>query len=128
VDGASSAFAVGVDCVHDGQVAVHRDAAQQHAAAVEIDLVDSTEDLAEEGPKYPPSQAFNHAEGEGEQQCQVGQGEVEEEVFGGCSRPFEPLQNDKDQGIAHSSQHEHKQIGERYEDLPEGVSLVANHR
>lgn len=91
MDGASSAFAVGVDCIDDGQVTVHRNATQQHATAVEIDLVDSTEYLAEELPKYPPSQALHHAEWEREQQCQVGQREVEKEVFCGGARPLEPL-------------------------------------
>lgn len=68
VDGEEAAVAVGVDSVDDGQVAVHGDAGQEQAAAVEVDLVQRNHGFAEEAAQDPAHGALGHSKGQDEDQ------------------------------------------------------------
>ena len=120
MDGEEAAVAVGVDSVDDGQVAVHSDAGQEQAAAVEVDLVQGYHSLAEEVAQDPAHGALGHSKGQDEDQQEVGHRQVEQEGLGGAARLPVPLQNHQHQDVAQHTQEEDEAIGHGHEHGLEG--------
>ena len=113
-------MAVGMDGVDDGQVAVHGDAGQEQAAAVEVDLVQRNHGFAEEGAQDPAHGALGHGEGQDEDQEKVCHRQVKQEGLSGAARLPVTLQDHQDQNVAHHTEEEDEAIGHGHEHGLEG--------
>lgn len=115
VDREEAAVAVGMDGMDDGQVAVHSNAGQEKATAVEVDLVQSNHSFAEEGAQDPAHRALSHSEGQDEDQQEVSHRQMEQKGLSGAARLPVPLQDHQHQDVAHHTQEEDEAISYGHE-------------
>ncbi|GCB80968.1 hypothetical protein scyTo_0022101 [Scyliorhinus torazame] len=108
---------VHMDGMDDGQVTVEADAHQEEDAAVQVESKDGANQLAHDMAKDPTVHRLHCPEGEGEDQEEIGDGQVQDEsICDGSPSSLVAAKDENHQCITQNAQEEDEGVQHRHKD------------